>query len=89
MPQQTSPKTLPFGADFIPFDIVDNELRGGDEIIGKRKHDQVDAQEPEQRQPKLARYEDGSFTTPWMRNMRSNAPKDAADLWVTALLHYS
>lgn len=83
MPRQSPSNTLPFGADFIPFDMVDVEQRNGDEIPGKRKYDQMEEIEPEQKQrhSKLARYEDGSFTTPWMRNMTTRVPKDAAEFF--------
>lgn len=81
-PRAESPgsQRLQFGADFIPFE--GEEFRTREDIPGKRKHDQLEEREVVQRQPKLARYEDGSFTTPWMRNMPSNAPKDAAQLFV-------
>jgi hypothetical protein len=78
--ESPGPQWQQFGADFIPFDV--EEFRTEEDIPGKRKHDQLEEREVEQRQPKLARYEDGSFTTPWMRHMLSNAPKDAAELLV-------
>lgn len=76
--RDSTPERAYFGADFIPFEP---EPRVGDELPRNRKRGEADGNEPEQRQPKLARYEDGSFTTPWMKNMRSMLPRDAAELY--------
>lgn len=73
-----TPERAYFGADFIPFEP---ELRLGDELPGKGKRDEADGNEPEKRKSKLARYEDGSFTIPWMKNMGSTLPRDAAELY--------
>lgn len=63
-----------FGADFIPFDA---EFRTG-EIPGKRKRDHSVDDEQATRQSRRARYEDGTFTTPWMARMDHETPKDPA-----------
>jgi hypothetical protein len=76
--RNSTPEGASFGADFIPFEP---ELRLGDELPRKRKRDEVDGNEADQRQPRLARYEDGSFTTPWMKNMGTTLPKNAAELY--------
>jgi hypothetical protein len=75
--QKATPEVFQFGADFIP---LGEELRIGEEIPRKRKIDQVEDNEPEQKQPRLARYEDGTFTTPWMKNMDTILPNNAAEL---------
>jgi len=69
-----------FGADFISLDV--EEFREEENIPGKRKHDQLEKRVGDHRQPKLARYEDGSFTTPWMTNMPTEPPENAAQLLV-------
>lgn len=76
--RHSTPEKAYFGADFIPFEA---EAREGEDIPRKRKRDDIESNELEQRLPKLARYEDGSFTTPWMKNMSSKLPRDAAELY--------
>ncbi|KAG8809674.1 hypothetical protein FRC17_003294 [Serendipita sp. 399] len=71
-----------FGDDFIPFEIDDDDFRTGEDIPRKRKHEEIERKDFEQneseRRPRLARYEDGTFTTPWMRNMSTSVPENSA-----------
>ncbi|KAG8813456.1 hypothetical protein FRC19_002408 [Serendipita sp. 401] len=75
-------RTAGFGDDYIPFEFEDDNFRTGEDIPRKRKHEEVEEKVSEQkesdRRPRLARYEDGTFTTPWMRNMKSSVPESAA-----------
>ncbi|PVF95943.1 Nucleotidyltransferase [Serendipita vermifera] len=83
---QPTSEVFQFGADFIPFE---EEFRLGEDIPRKRKLDQVEDNEPEQKQPRLARYEDGTFTTPWMRSMDTRLPNNAAEFFNTEVKAYA
>lgn len=70
-----------FGADFIPFDI---EFRVGEEIPRKRKIDAIESLESAPKPPKIARYEDGTFTMPWLNGFNFNE-SNVSKLYVVSI----